>query len=186
MVVGERAYLAILIFIAAERIFELTVSRRNATRLIAHGGIERGSAHYLAIVAMHTAWLVACVVESVTVRRSIPAALSTGALLVTIGAQALRYWAVWTLGERWSTRIIVMTDIPPATNGPYRYLRHPNYVAVILEVAALPLVRANWYTAILFSIANAIVLAIRIPIEERALGERWRAAFESRRRFLPL
>ncbi len=78
-----------------------------------------------------------------------------------------------------------MPSAPPVTAGPYRFIRHPNYLAVTLEVAALPLIRANWYTAIGFSIVNAIVLAVRIPSEERALGAGYRDAFASRRRFIP-
>ncbi len=185
MVVGERTYLAILAVVAAERIVELLVSRRNAIRILARGGSESGQAHYRAMVAMHGAWLAACAMESLTIRRAIPALLSSGALVVAAAAQALRYWAVWTLGERWNTRIIVTPEAPPVTGGPYRYLRHPNYLAVILEVAALPLIRANWYTAIGFSLANAIVLGVRIPVEERALGAGWRDAFASRGRFIP-
>ncbi len=186
MVIGERVYLAILALIAAERLAELFVSRRHAARALAHGGLESGQTHYRAIVIVHAALLVACAVESLMVTRPIPAALSTGALMVAAGAQALRYWAVWTLGERWNTRIIVIPGAPPVIGGPYRFIRHPNYLAVTLEVAALPLIRANWYTAVGFSIANAIILAVRIPAEERALGAGYRDAFASRRRFIPL
>ncbi len=186
MVIGERAYLAILAFVAAERMAELFISRRHAARALAHGGLESGQAHYQAMVILHAAFLVACAVESLMVTRVIPAALSAGALAVAAGAQVLRYWAVWTLGERWNTRIIVMPDAPPVTGGPYRFMRHPNYLAVMLEVAALPLIRANWYTAVGFSIANAMILAVRIPAEERALGAGYRDTFASRRRFIPL
>ena len=185
MVVGERAYLAILVLIAIERIVELFIARRNAARLLARGGLESGRALYPAMVAMHVAWLAACGAESLIVSRDIPAALSTSALLAAIGAQALRYWAIWTLGPRWSTRVIVMPGAAPVTAGPYRWLRHPNYLAVILEIAAVPLIRANWCTAIAFTILNAIVLTVRIPAEERALGARWRAAFASRARLVP-
>ncbi|HTW87717.1 MAG TPA: isoprenylcysteine carboxylmethyltransferase family protein [Candidatus Binataceae bacterium] len=184
MVIGERAYLAILAFVAAERVVELFISRRHAAHAFAHGGFESGQAHYRAMVALHAALLVACAVESLICIRRIPAALSTGALIVAASAQMLRYWAVWTLGERWSTRIIVIPGALPVTSGPYRFMRHPNYLAVVLEVAALPLIRANWYTAIGFSIANAIVLAVRIPAEERAMGASYREAFASRRRFI--
>jgi methyltransferase len=183
MVIGERAYLAILLVVAAERMVELCISRRNAARALGRGGLESGQAHYRAMVVLHAALLVACAVESLTVTRPIPAVLSATALAVAAGSQMLRYWAIWTLGERWNTRIIVMPEAP-VTCGPYRFIRHPNYLAVILEVAALPLIRANWYTAIGFSIANAILLAVRIPAEERALGPAYREAFAARRRFI--
>lgn len=184
MVIGERAYLAMLALVAAERMAELFISRRHAAGVLAHGGLESGQAHYRAMVIVHAAFLAACAAESLIVARVIPAALSSGALMVAAGAQMLRYWAIWTLGECWNTRIIVMPGAPPVTGGPYRFIRHPNYLAVMLEVAALPLIRANWYTAIGFSIANAIVLAVRIPAEERALGADYREAFASRRRFI--
>lgn len=184
MVIGEGAYLAILAFVAAERMAELFISRRHAARAFAHGGLESGQAHYRAMVALHAAFLAACAVESLIITRPIAAALSIGALIVAAGAQMLRYWAVWTLGERWNTRVIVIPGAPLVIGGPYRFMRHPNYLAVVLEVAALPLIRANWYTAIAFSIANAIVLAVRIPAEERAMGVGYREAFASRRRFI--
>ena len=98
----------------------------------------------------------------------------------------LRYWAIWTLGQRWNTRIIVIPGAAPVTGGPYRYLRHPNYLAVMIEIAAIPLIRANWYTAIGFSIANAFLMAVRIPAEERAMGAGYRAIFAARHRLLPL
>jgi len=186
MVVGERAYIAILALVAAERLVELCLSRRNAGRALAGGGIESGAGHYRAMVAMHSAWLLACAAESIAMPRAVAPMLSSGALAIAAGAQALRYWAMWTLGARWSTRIIVTPGAAPVTGGPYRYLRHPNYLAVAIELAAIPLIRANWYTAIVFSIANAILMAIRIPAEERAMGAGYRAAFAARRRMLPL
>jgi methyltransferase len=103
----------------------------------------------------------------------------------TIAGQALRYWAVLTLGERWNTRIIVIPEAPPIADGPYRYLRHPNYLAVVLELACIPLIRGLWFTAIGFSLANALMLSIRIPAEERALGTDYARTFASRRRFVP-
>ncbi len=135
---------------------------------------------------MHGAWLFACAAESLAIPRAMSPLLSSGALAVAAGAQALRYWAIWTLGARWNTRIIVIPGAAPVTGGPYRYLRHPNYLAVMIEIAAIPLIRANWYTAIIFSIANAILMAIRIPAEERAMGVGYRTAFADRRRLLPL
>jgi methyltransferase len=92
-------------------------------------------------------------------------------VILVLAAQALRWWCVTTLGKQWNTRVIVVPGLPLVTSGPYRWLRHPNYVAVVVEVAALPLVHTAWVTAVAFSIANAILLlGWRIPVEERALA----------------
>ena len=97
----------------------------------------------------------------------------------------MRYWAVTTLGDRWNTRIIVSPDRAPVTSGPYRFMRHPNYLAVVIEIAAVPMIGGAIFTAIAFSIGNALILAVRIPAEERAMGGRYADALGSRRRFFP-
>jgi methyltransferase len=107
------------------------------------------------------------------------------ALAVVLGAQALRYWAIATLGWRWNTRIVVVPGAAPVTGGPYRFVRHPNYVAVIAEMVALPLVHGAWLTALAFTLGNAWLLRVRIHAEERALGEHWEHAFAGRPRFVP-
>ncbi len=104
---------------------------------------------------------------------------------LALGAQALRWWAIATLGERWSTRILVVPGEPPVIRGPYRWLRHPNYLAVILEMALVPLAWGAWRIAVVFSLGNALLLALRIPAEERALGNAWAIAFAGRPRLLP-
>lgn len=107
-------------------------------------------------------------------------------MAAALGAQGLRYWAVITLGERWNVRVIVLANAPPpVAGGPYRYLRHPNYVAVAVEMACVPLIHGAWLTAVLFSTANAVVLAVRIRIEEAALGPLYLETFKNTRRFLP-
>jgi len=107
------------------------------------------------------------------------------ALLGALGAQALRWWAVASLGDRWSTRVVVLPGAAPVTRGPYRWLRHPNYLAVILEVACLPLTYGAWRTALAFSAANAALLGVRIRAEERALGAGWAEAFRDLPRLVP-
>ncbi len=104
---------------------------------------------------------------------------------MVLGAQALRYWAIATLGWRWNTRIVVVPGTAPVTAGPYRWVRHPNYVAVIAEMIALPLVHGAWLTALVFSVGNALLLRVRIRAEEQALGEPWQHAFAGRPRFVP-
>ncbi len=182
---SEPAYLLLLLLIVVERVFELFISRRNARSALAQGAIEVGHGHYRAMVAMHTLFLVACFVESVLDVHDDWPIVSTVALVATFIAQFLRYAVVVTLGERWNTRIVVMPEAAPVTRGIYRWMRHPNYVAVIIEMAALPLIRACWVTAIGFSIANALILRVRIPAEEQALGASYSEAFGGVARFLP-
>jgi methyltransferase len=186
MVISEPTYLILLLVLVAERGFELFISQRNARSALAHGGIEVGSSHYRAMVAMHTAFIASCFVESVLDVHDDWPIVSLIAFIATFAAQFLRYAAVVTLGERWSTRIIVMPEAKPITTGLYRWIRHPNYVAVIIEMAALPLIRACWVTAIVFSIANALMLSVRIPAEEQALGASYCAAFGAVSRFVPI
>jgi methyltransferase len=184
-VISERAYLILLVAIAGERVLELILSRRNVRLALSRGGIEVGQSHYPVMVIFHVLFLVWCAIASLTRARPFASGVATLALGGTIAAQALRYWVVRTLGERWNTRVIVVPGEAPVTSGPFRYLRHPNYLAVVMELACLPLIRGLWLTAIVFSIANAALLTIRIPLEERALGASYAQAFASRRRFVP-
>jgi methyltransferase len=91
-------------------------------------------------------------------------------MLLLAGATGLRYWTITTLGERWTTRVLVRPGVPLVTRGPYRWLRHPNYLAVVIEIAALPLVHGAWLTAVIFSVLNAALLMVRIAAENEALG----------------
>lgn len=184
MVISLRLYLALLAGVALERGAELWLSERNARRALGRGAAEHGRGHYPAMVAVHTAFLLACAGEALASPRPPP----TAALLALAGAllaQALRWWAVASLGERWSTRVVVLPGARPVTGGPYRWLRHPNYLAVVVEVACLPLAYGSWRTALLFSLANAALLRVRIRAEEEALGPAWEAAFAARPRLLP-
>ena len=185
MVISELAYLLLLALLAIERGFELFVSWRHARWAFAHGGIEVGRAHYRVMALMHVLFLVSCVIESSLNFHVISPLIAALALMLTFLAQFLRYSAVVTLGQYWNTRIIVMPDAPPVTRGLYRWIRHPNYVAVAVEIVALPMVRGCWITAIVFTIANALILRVRIPAEENALGASYSEAFGGVGRFLP-
>jgi len=185
MVISEPAYLLLLLLLAAERVFELFVSRRNARIAFAKGATEVGRGHYRVMVVMHTLFLASCAFESLLDVHADWPIVSVLALIGTFIAEFARYAVVVTLGEHWNTRIIVTPGAAPVTRGIYRWIRHPNYLAVILEIAALPLIRACWVTAIVFSIANAWILSIRIPAEESALGEGYSTAFSNVGRFLP-
>ncbi|MGW2786018.1 isoprenylcysteine carboxyl methyltransferase family protein [Streptomyces populi] len=156
--------------VAAERVGELVVARRNGRRSRAHGAIEAGRGHYPAMVALHTALLIGCPAEVWLAGRPFVPALGWSMLAVLAGAQALRWWCITTLGFRWNTRVIVVPGLPLVARGPYRVLRHPNYVAVVAEGVALPLVHTAWVTALLFTLADAVVLTVRVRCENRALA----------------
>jgi methyltransferase len=185
VVVSIRAYLAILAGLTAERIFELWLSKRNARCAFANGGIEFARGHYAVMVAFHVAFLISCTIETLLHAPALPPVLASVTIAGAVAAQALRYWSVVTLGENWNTRIIVVPGREPVTSGPYRYIRHPNYVAIALEIACVPLIRGLVVTAVIFSVGNALLLTGRVRLEERALGEPYRRAFASRRRFIP-
>jgi methyltransferase len=156
--------------VGVERLAELVVATRNARWAFAHGGVESGRRHYPVMAAMHAAFLVACIAEVAVADRPFLPWLGWPMLALVVASQALRWWCVATLGHQWNTRVIVVPGLPLVSAGPYRWLRHPNYVAVVVEVVALPLVHTAWVTALVFTLANAAVLAVRIPVEERALA----------------
>ncbi|MFJ4233148.1 isoprenylcysteine carboxyl methyltransferase family protein [Cellulosimicrobium cellulans] len=156
---------------AVERLAELVVSARNARWSFARGGVESGRGHFPAMVALHTGLLVACVVEAWLADRPFLPWLGWPMLVLVLASQGLRWWCIAMLGPRWNTRVIVVPGLPLVARGPYRWLRHPNYVAVVVEGVALPLVHSCWVTALAFTVLNAVLLArFRIPAEERALA----------------
>ena len=185
MVTSVQLYLGLLAAVALERGVELVLSTRNARLARDRGGVETGRGHYPVMAAVHGLFLLSCAVEVVVLQRPFPGAIGWVALGVVLGAQGLRYWAIATLGWRWNTRIVVVPGAVPVTGGPYRFVRHPNYLAVIAEMLALPLVHGAWLTALVFSVGNAWLLRVRIRAEERALGEPWEHAFAGRPRFVP-
>ncbi|BDG10134.1 isoprenylcysteine carboxylmethyltransferase family protein [Anaeromyxobacter paludicola] len=163
--------------VAAERGVELWLSARNARRLRRAGAVEAGRAHYPAMVAFHAALLAACLAWPLLGGERPRLAVAIPAVVAVLLAQALRWWAVATLGGRWTTRVLVLPGAPPVTGGPYRFFHHPNYLAVAVEVAALPLSVGAWIVALAATLLNAALMAVRIPEEERALGPAWAEAF---------
>ena len=165
------ASLALVGLVAAARVVELAVARRHTRTLLATGGVEHGRSHYPFMVALHAAVLLGCVVEPVVAGRPFQPVRFAAGTLALAAAAALRWWTIVTLGGRWTTRVVVVPGRPLVSGGPFRFLRHPNYLAVVIEVAALPLAVGAWITALLGTLLNAILLfAIRIPCEEAALG----------------
>ncbi|MFF4776199.1 isoprenylcysteine carboxyl methyltransferase family protein [Microtetraspora fusca] len=171
-------YALLVLAVGAERVAELVVARRNTRWSLARGGVISGRGHYPPLVALHTGLLVSCLVEVHLAGRPFVPALGLPMLALVLAAQGLRWWCVATLGPRWNTRVIVVPGMPPVRRGPYRpgWLRHPNYVAVAVEGAALPLVHSAWLTAAGFTVLNAALMAVRIRCEDAALATAARAA----------
>ena len=167
----RRAYTVLLALVVVERGVELVLSKRNAARVRARGGVELGAGHYPTMVALHSLFLVSCWAESTLLERAIRPALFVAMVIVLALSMSLRYWAIASLGDRWSTRVLVEPGVAPVRGGPYRILDHPNYLAVVLEIAALPLAGGAWITAVVFSALNVTLLRVRIRVEERALAE---------------
>ena len=181
------AYLALLGLVALERAAELVISTRNARWAFAHGGLEAGRGHFPAMAALHGGFLAACACEVLLASRPFVPALGYPMLALVLVAQALRYWAIAALGPHWNVRVIVVPGAELVTRGPYRLMRHPNYLAVIVEGLALPLVHGAWLTALGFTLLNARLLVVRIRCEEQALADhcRDRDRLAQRLRFWP-
>ena len=163
-------YLAFLAAIGVQRLGELAISRRNIRWARQRGGLEFGQAHFGVMKLLHTSFLLACATEVVLARRPFDPRVGVPMLVLVVASQALRAWTVRSLGPRWSARVVVLPGEPVVTSGPYRFLRHPNYLAVIVEGLAIPLVHGAWITALVFSVLNAFVLVQRIRCEENALA----------------
>ncbi|MTE22336.1 hypothetical protein F0L17_25190 [Streptomyces sp. TRM43335] len=167
---GQVLFTALVVAVGLERVAELVVARRNAAWSLARGGVESGRGHYPFMVALHTGLLVGALVE-VWVRRPDAVPVLAGTMLaLVVASQALRWWCIATLGRQWNTRVIVVPGAPRVTGGPYRLLPHPNYVAVVVEGLALPLVHSAWVTAVVFTTLNGFLLATRIRAEDAALA----------------
>lgn len=155
---------------AIERLIEVRVSNRHAAWAFAHGGEEYGQEHFPYMVALHTGLLIAAPLEVWLLSRIFSPTVGLTMLAVALGMQGLRWWCISTLGPRWNTRVIVVPGLPRITGGPYRLLRHPNYVAVVTEGIALPMIHGAWLTAAVFTVLNAWLLAVRIRVEEQAFS----------------
>lgn len=160
----------LLSVIAVERLAELAVSARHASALLARGGTEYGFGHFPVMIVLHVGLIAGCVLEPLLGDRSFIPGLGWPMLAVTLAANGLRWWCIGTLGGRWTARVIVLPGEPLIRSGPYRWFSHPNYVAVIIEGAALPLTGSAFITAAVFTVANAILLTVRIRCETRALA----------------
>jgi methyltransferase len=162
-------YIVLAVVIVGIRLVELSVAQRNLRWARERGGVETGAGHYPVMVALHIA-LAGCVVEVLVAGRPFIPALGWPMLALVVGAHALRWWCIRTLGPQWNTRVIRVPGMPLVTGGPYRWLKHPNYVAVVVEGFAVPLVHTAWITAVAFTVLNALLLRVRLRVETEALA----------------
>lgn len=157
----------ILALVAAQRLWELGLAGRNTKRLLAEGAVEAGADHYPLFIVLHTSWLAAIAV--LTPWTTVP---NFWWLTLYVALQFGRLWVIMTLGRFWTTRIITLPGAPLRADGPYRFIRHPNYVVASLEILVLPLAFGQVWIALVWSIANALLVAWRVRIEDRALQDR--------------
>lgn len=158
----------ILGLVSLQRLAELIIANRNTMRLMSEGAKEVGESHYPVLVALHVAWLGALFLWAALV----PVTIHMGWLVAYLALQAFRLWVMLSLGRFWTTRIIVPRNVGLVRRGPYRFVRHPNYIAVVLEIAILPFLIGAWPVAIVFSVLNAGILWVRITAENRSFESR--------------
>lgn len=162
--------MVLVALVGVERLAELVVAQRNLAWSRERGGVEFGASHYPVMVVLHTGLLVGCLAEVLLLHRPFIPALGWPMLAIVIAAQILRWWCISTLGRQWNTRVVIVPGAQRVTGGPYRLIPHPNYVAVVAEGIALPLVHSAWITALVFTALNAVLLRTRIGIENTALA----------------
>ncbi|RIQ36928.1 isoprenylcysteine carboxyl methyltransferase family protein [Jiangella rhizosphaerae] len=167
---SEVLFTVLVGLVALERLAELVVSKRNAAWSFARGGVEYGRGHYPLMVALHTALLAGALAEVWWRRPEFVPVLGWTMLALVVLAQGLRWWCIATLARQWNTRVIVVPGLSLVQSGPYRLLRNPNYVAVVVEGFALPLVHSAWITAVVFTALNAVLLTVRLSVENAALA----------------
>ena len=167
----SQVFVAFVVLVAVERLAELRLSRRNESRLRAQGAREHAAGHFFAMQLLHTLWLGSIILEVTLLQPPFQLWIGVLAALCFCIGQGLRYAAIHALGGRWTVRVFTLPGAAPVTRGIYRHLRHPNYLGVVLEIAALPLMHSAWRSAVVFSLANAVLLAVRIRKEEHALSE---------------
>jgi methyltransferase len=170
-VVTQLAFSLLLLALLVERAVELRISRRNAAWVRARGGLEFGQEHLVWMKLLHAGFFAACLLEVWLLQRPFVPALAAVCVAVALCAQALRYWTIATLGRRWNIAVLVLPGVPAVARGPFRFARHPNYLVVVLEGIAVPLIHSAVLTALVFSALNAWMLRVRIRCEERALRE---------------
>lgn len=181
------AYLALLLVVAALRIFELGVSKNHQRQMIARGATKIADPKFRWMVLVHTGVLLGSACEVVFLKRPLLPALAAVMFVLFLGANAVRWWVIRTMGQHWNVQVVDSTQLGVVTSGPFRYVRHPNYAAVFVEMLALPLIHTAWITATLGALAHISVLVQRLSAEERVLlaNADYRTAMAQKARFLP-
>ena len=187
MGVSVIAFLVLLLAVAALRIVELQISKRHQKRIVADGGSKVADPKFRWMVVLHTLVLVGAAVEVVFLHRTFIPVLGSISFVLFLVANVIRWWVIRTLGEHWNVQVMDSTKLGVVTTGPFRYVRHPNYAAVFLEMFFLPLIHTAWITVVAGSLAHAVVLTQRLSTEERVLfsDPEYRAAMSSKPRFVP-
>ena len=185
--VSQALYSGLIALLAVERCSELVLSRANRAWALERGALEFGREQMLPLKVLHTAFLCGCLLEVWWASRPFVPALGWPCLALACACQGLRYWTIVSLGRRWNVSVLVLPGMPAEVGGPFRFLRHPNYLAVAQEGIAVPLVHSAWLTAVLFTALNALLLRARIRCEEAALREHgdYGARLGGRARFWP-
>lgn len=163
-------FMLVIGIVIIQRLVELRVAKNNEKWMKAQGAIEAGASHYPFMILLHTAFFISLIVEVVFFDRTL-SPYWVPLLVIFLLAQAARIWCLTSLGKFWNTKIIILPGANVVQKGPYKFIRHPNYVIVCTEILVLPLLFQAYFTAVLFTILNFIILSIRIPAEERALRE---------------
>jgi methyltransferase len=168
---GSAGWFLLLVWaVGLERVADVAVSAANAGWAFARGGVEYGRGHLPAVLAVHAGWLVAAPLEVVAAHRPFLPWLGWPMLALVLAGQGLRWWAAASLGRLWNIRVIVVPGAALVRTGPYRWLRHPDYLGVAVSGVALPLVHTAWLTAIGFAVAFGLLLRTRIRVEDAALA----------------
>ncbi len=181
------AYLGLLLVVALLRIYELQISRRHQREMAAHGASKVKDPVFRTMVLLHTGVLAGAALEVVFLHRPFYPAFAAVCFAIFLAANVVRWWVIRTLGEHWNVQVMDSTGMGVITTGPFRYVRHPNYAAVFVEMLVLPLIHCAWITAAAGSAAHILVLSRRISTEERVLfsDTRYREAMYGKPRFLP-
>jgi methyltransferase len=181
------AFLGLLLAVALLRLVELRISKRHRSEMTAHGAVKVDEPKFRWMVMLHTGVLIGAAVEVVALRRPFIPALAATMFVIFLAANAVRWWVIRTLGKHWNVQVMDSTRLGVITSGPFRFVRHPNYAAVFVEMLALPLIHTAWITALAGTLAHVVVLTQRLSTEERVLfaNPEYRARMAGKPRFLP-
>ena len=187
MELSVRPYLGLLLVVALLRLYELLISRRHQREMLAHGAQKVADPRFRWMVFLHTSVLVGAALEVVFLHRPFYPVFAAVCFAIFVAANVVRWWVIRTLGEHWNVQVMNSTGMGVITDGPFRYVRHPNYAAVFVEMLILPLIHCAWITAVLGSAAHVAVLSQRLATEERVLfsDARYREAMAGKPRFVP-